>query len=450
MVCVWPGGPSFQSLSSPTSLACASSYRNWAPQLTLSLCIAPPAAAAGTAGQNGLLHSSIMPRGYIATCHVCVACWTMHNRHRQHRVLQGDFTPLLPARLQQTGERSVTVSLCEGRYHQVTIGCGAAGQRVRRARCVGSRGRGTSRIALLPRCWHSTSLLPLLARSWRACTPHPPLERPSLVGRTLACLPAPSRLPPRPRTSHRHHSHQAGSNSMLSVCCPCAWRCCTTVGRLQVRRMLAAVGHEVVVLRRVSIGGMPLGSLPSSEWRYVTPEELALVFEGPTTEDVLGAAAAAAGGTGGGGAATAVRGQQKQQQASSGSRAPAAAAASPSAEPSGEATAETAAAGSATASSAPAASASGRAAPEAQRAGGRRGRDGERGGGEGRAGGTGDDGDVEEAEVWEVYEGDEDAVVSSGSGELKVRKYKDGARWQRRRNALKQIVKQGGGVPASS
>ncbi|PNH11086.1 Ribosomal small subunit pseudouridine synthase A, partial [Tetrabaena socialis] len=58
----------------------------------------------------------------------------------------------------------------------------------------------------------------------------------------------------------------------------------------QVRRMFAAVGHKVVALHRVSVGGLALGSLPEAEWRFLTPQDLAMVFEGPTAEDILGAA----------------------------------------------------------------------------------------------------------------------------------------------------------------
>jgi len=42
----------------------------------------------------------------------------------------------------------------------------------------------------------------------------------------------------------------------------------------QVRRMGAAVGHEVVELVRVRIGGFDLGDLGPGEWREVGPEEV--------------------------------------------------------------------------------------------------------------------------------------------------------------------------------
>jgi len=42
----------------------------------------------------------------------------------------------------------------------------------------------------------------------------------------------------------------------------------------QVRRMGAAVGHEVVELMRVRIGGLDLGDLPSGEWRELGAKEV--------------------------------------------------------------------------------------------------------------------------------------------------------------------------------
>ena len=41
----------------------------------------------------------------------------------------------------------------------------------------------------------------------------------------------------------------------------------------QVRRMIAAVGHQLVLLRRVRFGPVDLGSLQRGEWRYLTEEE---------------------------------------------------------------------------------------------------------------------------------------------------------------------------------
>jgi 23S rRNA pseudouridine2605 synthase len=42
----------------------------------------------------------------------------------------------------------------------------------------------------------------------------------------------------------------------------------------QVRRMCAAVGHDVEALARVAVGGLELGSLPPGEWRRLEPEEV--------------------------------------------------------------------------------------------------------------------------------------------------------------------------------
>jgi len=43
----------------------------------------------------------------------------------------------------------------------------------------------------------------------------------------------------------------------------------------QVRRMLEAVGHATLLLRRVRIGNISLGELPLGQWRYLTEDELA-------------------------------------------------------------------------------------------------------------------------------------------------------------------------------
>jgi 16S rRNA pseudouridine516 synthase len=51
-----------------------------------------------------------------------------------------------------------------------------------------------------------------------------------------------------------------------------------TEGRYhQVRRMFAALGNHVVSLKRVSIGDLELGRLPSGRWRVLTPSELELL-----------------------------------------------------------------------------------------------------------------------------------------------------------------------------
>jgi pseudouridine synthase len=43
----------------------------------------------------------------------------------------------------------------------------------------------------------------------------------------------------------------------------------------QVRRMCAAVGHDVEELSRVAIGSLELGDLAPGEWRRLAPAELA-------------------------------------------------------------------------------------------------------------------------------------------------------------------------------
>lgn len=42
----------------------------------------------------------------------------------------------------------------------------------------------------------------------------------------------------------------------------------------QVRKMCEAIGHPVIKLKRISIGKVNLGSLPSGKWRYLTREEV--------------------------------------------------------------------------------------------------------------------------------------------------------------------------------
>ena len=51
----------------------------------------------------------------------------------------------------------------------------------------------------------------------------------------------------------------------------------------EIRRMLAAVGHEVTKLKRVSFGGLELGDLQPGEWREVTTGELQGAFPGAST-----------------------------------------------------------------------------------------------------------------------------------------------------------------------
>ncbi len=46
----------------------------------------------------------------------------------------------------------------------------------------------------------------------------------------------------------------------------------------QVRRMFAALGHEVIHLRRTTLGPLKLGDLPVGEWRYLTDQEVADLY----------------------------------------------------------------------------------------------------------------------------------------------------------------------------
>ncbi len=43
----------------------------------------------------------------------------------------------------------------------------------------------------------------------------------------------------------------------------------------QVRRMLEAVGHPVIALKRTKIGELELGNLPYGKWRHLNPTEIA-------------------------------------------------------------------------------------------------------------------------------------------------------------------------------
>lgn len=44
--------------------------------------------------------------------------------------------------------------------------------------------------------------------------------------------------------------------------------------------MLAAMGHEVTRLKRISFGRLELGDLALGKWRVVTVEELRMAFPG--------------------------------------------------------------------------------------------------------------------------------------------------------------------------
>lgn len=48
----------------------------------------------------------------------------------------------------------------------------------------------------------------------------------------------------------------------------------------EVRRLFEAIGHEVTRLRRVSFGGLELGTLAPGEWRRVGADELRAAFPG--------------------------------------------------------------------------------------------------------------------------------------------------------------------------
>jgi 23S rRNA pseudouridine2605 synthase len=48
----------------------------------------------------------------------------------------------------------------------------------------------------------------------------------------------------------------------------------------QVRRMCAAVGHDVLDLVRVAVGRLSLGDLPPGRWRRLGPAEIARLTEG--------------------------------------------------------------------------------------------------------------------------------------------------------------------------
>lgn len=53
----------------------------------------------------------------------------------------------------------------------------------------------------------------------------------------------------------------------------------------EIRRMLAAAGHEVTRLKRVSFGGLELGDLPPGRWRRVGEAELRTAFPGAPVRD---------------------------------------------------------------------------------------------------------------------------------------------------------------------
>ena len=48
----------------------------------------------------------------------------------------------------------------------------------------------------------------------------------------------------------------------------------------QVRKMFAAVGHRVTALKRVAYGSLTLGGLPLGKYRFLTKNDLNLIFSG--------------------------------------------------------------------------------------------------------------------------------------------------------------------------
>jgi len=56
----------------------------------------------------------------------------------------------------------------------------------------------------------------------------------------------------------------------------------------QVRRMFTQLGTEVVKLHRMKVGALTLEGLARGTWRYISAEELAAVFNGPSSSEVLG------------------------------------------------------------------------------------------------------------------------------------------------------------------
>jgi 23S rRNA pseudouridine2605 synthase len=51
----------------------------------------------------------------------------------------------------------------------------------------------------------------------------------------------------------------------------------------EIRRLLAAAGHEVTKLKRVAFGGLELGDLPPGKWREVSAEEIRRAFPDAAT-----------------------------------------------------------------------------------------------------------------------------------------------------------------------
>lgn len=67
--------------------------------------------------------------------------------------------------------------------------------------------------------------------------------------------------------------------AVLEVLGPRHARLTVTEGRYhQARRMFAAAGNHVETLQRISVGGLVLGELPLSDWRPLSAEETASIF----------------------------------------------------------------------------------------------------------------------------------------------------------------------------
>jgi 23S rRNA pseudouridine2605 synthase len=85
--------------------------------------------------------------------------------------------------------------------------------------------------------------------------------------------PAKVRVLGTPRSRERSATGASGASTWLEIV--------LTEGKnRQVRRMSAAVGHDVLDLVRVRIGRLDLGDLAPGEWRALGPEEVPLLLAG--------------------------------------------------------------------------------------------------------------------------------------------------------------------------
>ena len=72
--------------------------------------------------------------------------------------------------------------------------------------------------------------------------------------------------------------------AVLEAIEPCKARITIVEGRYhQIKRMFAAVGNHVEQLHRSAVGRLGLGGLQSGAWRFVTPGEVARLFESEAT-----------------------------------------------------------------------------------------------------------------------------------------------------------------------